>query len=44
MDSESGGEQLIRVSNNKMYLKLHGFHGQQGMLKYADWITYNQHR
>ena len=55
MDWESVAEQWIRMSNNKMYFKLNGFHGEQGDLKYSDidkrWteikndcMKYNEHR
>ena len=32
MDSEIGEEQ--GMSNNKIFLELNGFHGEQGMFKY----------
>lgn len=36
----SGEEQWIRVSNNKMYLELNRFHGEQGVLVkiYGDYV------
>jgi len=53
MDWMSGVEQV--VSNNKMYLKINGFHHEEGVLRYNnidkywaqinnDWMKYNQHR